>query len=93
MKKIKYRDFLLTVLTLCALTYVGMDIYKYKRRIKQPQQINIENILDHQMMQYETEEDMNKFRDIIFNLDLTLQKFENRLDELDQRTSGIKEVE
>ena len=51
MKKIGYRDFLLTVLTLCALTYVCVDIYKYKRRIKQPQQINIENILDHQLMQ------------------------------------------
>lgn len=93
MKKIGYRDFLLTVLTLCALTYVCVDIYKYKRRIKQPQQINIENILDHQLMQYETEEDMNKFRDIIFNLDLTLQKFENRLDELEQKIPGVKEIE
>ena len=93
MKKIVYRDFLLTILTLCALVYVCVDIYKYKRRIKQPQQINIENILERQGVQYETEEDMNKFRDIIFNLDLTLQKFENRLDELDQRTSGIKEIE
>ena len=93
MKKIVYRDFLLTVLTLCALTYVCVDIYKYKRRIKQPQQINIENILERQGVQYETEEDMNKFRDIIFNLDLTLQKFENKLDELDQRTSSIKEIE
>ena len=93
MKKIGYHDFLLTVLTVCALIYVGMDVYKYKRRIKQPQQINIENILERQGVQYETEEDMNKFRDIIFNLDLTLQKFENRLDELDQRTATIREVE
>lgn len=93
MKKIGYHEILLTILTLCAIIYVCMDIYKYKRRIKQPQQINIENILDHQMIQYETEEDMNKFRDIIFNLDLTLQKFESRLDELDQRTATIREVE
>ena len=93
MKKIKYHDILLTILTICAIVYVGMDIYKHKRRIKQPQQINIENVLERQGIQYETEEDMNKFRDIIFNLDLTLQKFENKLDELDQRTSSIKEIE
>lgn len=91
MKKLSYHDVLLTILTICALCYITLDIYKFKRRIKQPQQINIENVLDHQQIQYETEEDMNKFRDIMFNLDATLQKIESRLDLLETKAEIVEE--
>ena len=91
MKNLTYRDILLTILTVCVVIYVALDAYKFKRRIKQPQQINIENILDHQQIQYETEEDMNKFRDIMFNLDSSLQKIEARLDLLETKTGTIEE--
>lgn len=91
MKKLSYRDILLTILTICAVSYVTMDIYKFKRRLKQPQQINIENVLDNQQIQYETEEDMNKFRDIIFNLDTSLKHIESRLDLLETNTGVVEE--
>ena len=91
MRKLTYKEILLTILTVCAVTYVGVDVYKFKRRIKQPQQINIENILDNQQIQYETEEDMNKLRDIIFNLDSSLQKIEARLDLLEDKKGTIEE--
>ena len=91
MKKLSYHDILLTILTICAVSYVTMDIYKFKRRLKQPQQINIENVLDNQQIQYETEEDMNKFRDIMFNLDATLQKIESRLDLLETKAEIVEE--
>ena len=91
MKNLNYKDILLTILTICAVIYVSLDAYKFKRRIKQPQQINIENVLDHQQIQYETEEDMNKFRDIMFNLDTTLKKIEARLDLLETKTGIIEE--
>ena len=91
MKKLSYRDILLTILTICAVSYVLVDAYKFKRRLKQPQQINIENVLDHQQIQYETEEDMNKFRDIMFNLDASLQKIESRLDLLETKSGVVEE--
>ena len=91
MKKLSYRDILLTILTICAVSYVTMDIYKFKRRLKQPQQINIENVLDNQQIQYETEEDMNKFRDIMFNLDASLKHIESRLDLLETKTGVVEE--
>ena len=91
MKKLNYHDILLTILTICAVSYITLDIYKFKRRIKQPQQINIENVLDHQQIQYETEEDMNKFRDIMFNLDASLKHIESRLDLLEAKNGIIEE--
>ena len=92
MRKLNYNEILLTILTICAVSYVTMDIYKFKRRNKEPQQINIENVLDGQQVQYETEEDMNKFRDIIFNLDTSLQKIEARLDLLETKKEVKEEV-
>ena len=91
MRKLNYNEILLTILVICIAIYVGMDVYKFKRRNKQPQQINIENVLDHQQMQYETEEDMNKLRDIIFNLDSILQKIEVRLDLLEEKKGRVEE--